>query len=178
MSSLFFINSNKLSYRRYLKNKFERRVPEIEAKLIFRQLVKGIEYCHQKNILHRDIKLDNILIEDSNKSIKIIDFGFSICSATKLKISCGTLAYMAPEIISKIEYSGKKADVWALGVVLYALVCGRFPFRGLNDSDLCKKIISCSYPIPANVSSRCANLLKRILKFCPEDRPDCKEVIK
>jgi len=75
---------------------------------------------------------------------------------------------MAPEIISKIEYCGKKADVWALGVVLYALVCGKFPFRGLSDSDLCKKIIGCSYEAPpVNISSKCGSLLKRILKFCP-----------
>lgn len=75
-----------------------------------------------RNIVHRDIKLENILIDESSKTIKVIDFGFSICTGVKLKIFCGTPTYMAPEIVSKVDYCGKKADIWALGIVLYVLL--------------------------------------------------------
>lgn len=99
--------------------------------------------------------MENILIDEPNKKIKIIDFGFSICTATKLKIFCGTPTYMAPEIVSKVDYCGKKADVWALGIVLYVLLCGKFPFRGISDSELFKKIKSCVYEQPSNISDKC-----------------------
>ena len=81
---------------------------------------------------HRDIKLENVLLNDANTEIKLIDFGFSTCipNDRKIKIFCGTPSYMAPEIVSKIEYEGPPADLWALGVLFFALLCGKFPFRG------------------------------------------------
>ena len=98
-------------------------------------------YLHSLNVVHRDIKLDNILIEEDTKMVKMIDFGFSvIVNQNRLKIFCGTPSYMAPEIVSKIEYSGPPADIWALGVLLYALLCGKFPFRGQNDKELYNNI--------------------------------------
>jgi len=126
--------------------------------------------------VHRDIKIENILIEEQKRLVKIIDFGFSICSASKLKVFCGTPTYMAPEIVSKTEYCGKKADVWALGIVLYVLLCGKFPFRGLSDAELYKKIRSCSFETPAFLSEKCSHLLRKILRFNPSERPDCTEV--
>lgn len=102
-------------------------------------------------VVHRDIKLENMVI-DVSKSVKIIDFGFSIWvpKTKKLKIFCGTPSYMvfillfmflkSPEIVSKTEYFGEKADIWALGIVLYVILCGKFPFKGINDIDLFKKI--------------------------------------
>lgn len=86
------------------------------------------------NVVHRDIKLENILL-DSNHNIKIIDFGFSIIipDDKKLKIFCGTPSYMSPEIVSKIEYVGSKADIWALGILLYVMLQGKFPFKGVSD---------------------------------------------
>ena len=87
---------------------------------------------------HRDIKLENILLDETRERVKMIDFGFSTCIPhdRKVKIFCGTPSYMAPEIVSKIEYSGPPADIWALGVLLFALLCGKFPFRGQNDKEL------------------------------------------
>ena len=84
---------------------------------------------HQRNVTHRDIKLENILLDETRTRVKLIDFGFSACIPYEKKV-CGTPSYMAPEIVSKIEYSGPPADIWALGVLLYALLCGRFPFKG------------------------------------------------
>ena len=91
---------------------------------------------------HRDIKLENILLDETRERVKMIDFGFSTCIPhdRKVKIFCGTPSYMAPEIVSKSEYSGPPADIWALGVLLYALLCGKFPFRGQNDKELYNNI--------------------------------------
>src|SRR5689334_3159288 len=120
------------SLQSYLKSKATRRVEEPEAKKLFRQLCQGISYCHSKNIVHRDIKLENILL-DENLNVKIIDFGFSLSTPLEktLTVFCGTPSYMSPEIVSKHQYRGGPSDVWALGIVLYALLSGRFPFRGI-----------------------------------------------
>jgi serine/threonine protein kinase len=100
---------------------------------------------HQKNVTHRDIKLENLLLEDNTKNIKIIDFGFSIVSKDKKLTSfCGTPSYMSPEIISKKDYYGPPVDIWTLGILLYVLMCGHFPFRGKIDeiSNTINKITS------------------------------------
>lgn len=91
----------------------------------------ALKYCHSKCIAHRDIKLENVLL-DENKNVKIIDFGFSTCIPIhrKVRMFCGTPSYMSPQIVSKVEYAGPPADIWAAGVLLYALLNGCFPFRG------------------------------------------------
>ena len=108
-------------------------MPEDEVKIIFRQIVKAIDYCHNQNVAHRDIKLENVLLTTGDGfSVKLIDFGFSVIvqDDAKLAIYCGTPSYMAPEIVSKQEYFGKPVDIWSLGVLLYAMLAGTFPFRG------------------------------------------------
>ena len=81
---------------------------------------------------HRDIKLENVLLDRSCRIVKLIDFGFSTCvpNDKKIKLFCGTPSYMAPEIVMKEEFRGPPADIWALGVLLYALLSGKFPFKG------------------------------------------------
>lgn len=101
----------------------------------------GVKHCHENNVTHRDLKLDNLLLDGEN-NVKIIDFGFATCFPhdRKTKLFCGTPSYMSPEIVARKEYSGPPADVWALGVILYALVCGSFPFRAPHDRELYRKI--------------------------------------
>lgn len=125
----------KTSLHSYLRSKNGRRLEESEARRVYLQICKGMSYCHSKNIVHRDLKLENILIDDDN-NVKIIDFGFSISITPDktLNIFCGTPSYMAPEIVSKRNYKGQATDVWALGILLYALLCGHFPFRGKECS--------------------------------------------
>ena len=96
---------------------------------------------HSQLICHRDLKLENILVSDKQR-VKIIDFGFSIRTPedVMLKICCGTSSYMAPEIVRKTDYSGFKADIWALGVVLYVLLTGRFPFKAKTEKELFTRI--------------------------------------
>ena len=101
---------------------------------------------HASNVCHRDLKLENILISDRGK-VKIIDFGFSfqVQDNQKLKVFCGTSSYMAPEIIKKQEYSGFASDIWALGVVLYVMLTGRFPFKAKNEKELFSRIVVGNY---------------------------------
>lgn len=132
----------------YLKQHANRRLPEDEAKRIFKQVVEGIRYLHNRCISHRDIKLENLLLDDDN-NIRIIDFGFSTCIPLdrKVKMFCGTPSYMAPEIVNKTEYCGPPADIWALGVLLFTLLCGGFPYRGSTDAELYSKISNAEYRI-------------------------------
>ena len=96
---------------------------------------------HSQLICHRDLKLENILVSDRQR-VKIIDFGFGIRTPedVNLKIFCGTSSYMSPEVTRKIEYSGFKADIWALGVVLYVMLTGRFPFTAKTEKELFSRI--------------------------------------
>ena len=88
---------------------------------------------HARGIAHRDLKLDNILLNVDK--VKIIDFGFAaFCKeGEKLKIFCGTPSYMAPELVRKAEYDGRQVDMWALGVLLFVMLTGTFPFRGVSE---------------------------------------------
>ena len=120
-----------VSLLNFLKSKPNRRIDEKTCKEIYLQILNGITFCHSKNIYHRDIKLENLIVDDNN-NIKIIDFGFSANSPkTKLlSFFCGTPSYMPPEIVQKKDYLGHSADIWSCGILLYAMLCGSFPFRG------------------------------------------------
>ena len=120
-----------LSLMNYLRTKSGKRLDEEEAKIIFKQIAEGLQYLHQKNVAHRDMKLENILIDEEG-NVKIIDFGFSLVTPkTKpLNVCCGTPSYMSPELMARKNYYGHLVDIWALGIILYILVVGVFPFKG------------------------------------------------
>lgn len=166
----------------YLKESPNHKLSELNTRIIFKQIVSAVAYCHSKGIAHRDIKLENILVQPEKKLlIKLIDFGLStVCSPTaevKSKVFCGTPSYMAPEILKKKDYLGTKADIWALGILLYVLLTGTFPFKGASDRELfqriCKGEVLYYGTIPENVQS----LIKRILTVDPESRPTAQEVL-
>ena len=121
----------KTSLYQYLKSKPKKRISEQETKKIFRRIIMGVQYLHCKKIAHRDIKLDNIMVNE-NYDVKIIDFGFSLFTqpGKKLNLHCGTPSYMAPELVAKKDYLGQPVDVWALGVLLYKMLTGYYPFNG------------------------------------------------
>ena len=104
----------------YIKSKRGKRIEERECIKIFKGILEAIIYCHNQNVIHRDLKMENIIL-DENLNVKIIDFGFSTWfkPMQKLRIFCGTPSYMAPEIISKKEYYGPPSDMWSLGIMLY-----------------------------------------------------------
>jgi serine/threonine protein kinase len=116
-----------------------RTIPEEEAKVLFRKLTQGVRYCHEQKVCHRDLKLENVLV-DSAGQVKIIDFGFSSKSGQKMQNFCGTPPYMAPEIAAKVPYWGEPADMWALGVMLYLMLFGKFPFRATSEKELYRLI--------------------------------------
>ena len=131
-----------ISLQQYSKSLTNRIVRETTARRIFKQVAESVAYLHGINTVHRDIKLDNILIEEGTRMVKLIDFGFSVVVAShqRLKIFCGTPSYMSPEIVRKHEYDGKPVDMWALGVLPHVMLTGTFPFRGVSEQDLYQKI--------------------------------------
>ena len=114
-----------------------RKLTEKPAKYIFKQIMQGIAYMHQQGIVHRDIKLDNILL-DGHGNIKIADFGVSrrVIEGELLFEQCGTPAYIAPEIVQEIGYKGFPVDIWSAGVCLYAIMYGSVPFKANQIGDL------------------------------------------
>jgi serine/threonine protein kinase len=115
-----------------------RKLKEDVAKYVFRQVVDGLQYCHSKGIVHRDMKLDNLLLDESG-TVKICDFGVSkqlTSSHETMTEQCGTPAYIAPEILKDKGYRGFGVDIWSLGVCLYALLYGTVPFKANNMSEL------------------------------------------
>ncbi|TPX30896.1 hypothetical protein SmJEL517_g05643 [Synchytrium microbalum] len=122
----------------------------LESRRIFRQIVEAVGYCHEKSFVHRDLKLENILLTD-DLQIKVIDFGFTreYNERRLLDTYCGSVAYAAPEMISGKKYSGPQADVWSLGVILYTLLCGYLPFDDDNDANIHKKILDVEFDTPS-----------------------------
>ena len=153
----------------YVKSK--KRLSEEESKRIFFQLVQSIEYLHSYSVIHRDVKLENVLFND-DKDVKLIDFGFStVCQkGKKLRVFCGTPSYMAPEIVRRSEYEGKPVDMWSLGILLYAILCGYFPFRAKNYPDLYRRIARGVFDIPEELSSNAKDLIRQLLTMDPTQR--------
>ncbi|XP_011022824.1 PREDICTED: serine/threonine-protein kinase SAPK2-like isoform X2 [Populus euphratica] len=120
------------------------RFSEDEARYFFQQLISGVSYCHSMQICHRDLKLENTLLDGSSASrLKICDFGYSKSSVlhSQPKSTVGTPAYIAPEVLSRKEYDGKIADVWSCGVTLYVMLVGAYPFEDPEDSRNFRKTI-------------------------------------
>jgi serine/threonine protein kinase len=147
------------------------KLTENQSKNIFKQLIETIKYIHSKNIVHRDIKLDNILI-DLNNNIKICDFGVGkqYINGEKLKDKCGTPAYIAPEILKNFGYEGPPVDIWSSGVVLYALLSGTVPFKANNSKDLQKLILKGVYKKISGISFEAQDLIDKLLEVDPRKR--------
>ena len=149
------------------------------AKNIFMQLILTLKYLHNMNIVHRDIKPDNILLELDN-TIKLCDFGVSkqIKKGQLLTDSCGTPAFIAPEILKEKAYNPYFTDIWSSGVVLYIMVSGFFPFRGINETELRKSIISGNYPELNDISENLKDLLNKLLEVNPDKRISIDDILK
>ena len=154
------------------------RLPESLARNIFRQLMETIKYIHSKGIVHRDIKPDNILL-NLNNNIKLCDFGVSkeIKKGLLLLDSCGTPAFLAPEILLDDPYDPFMTDIWSCGVVLYVMVSGFFPFAGINETQLHENILNGTFHRINNVSNELMDLINKILEFNPKKRINVDEIL-
>lgn len=132
-------------------------LPEEEARPLFHQILSGVGYAHNQHICHRDLKLENILLKHVNSLalVKIADFGLSdfYRPGVNKKSYCGTLSFLAPEVFKGTSNAGPPLDIWSMGVILFAILCGRLPFESNatsdkpRDSQVRSKIVACQYKI-------------------------------
>ncbi|XP_008259171.3 serine/threonine-protein kinase SIK3 isoform X7 [Oryctolagus cuniculus] len=155
------------------------RMAEKEARRKFKQIVTAVYFCHCRNIVHRDLKAENLLL-DANLNIKIADFGFSnlFTPGQLLKTWCGSPPYAAPELFEGKEYDGPKVDIWSLGVVLYVLVCGALPFDGSTLQNLRARVLSGKFRIPFFMSTECEHLIRHMLVLDPNKRLSMEQICK
>uniref|UniRef100_A0A8C5FAC7 non-specific serine/threonine protein kinase n=1 Tax=Gadus morhua TaxID=8049 RepID=A0A8C5FAC7_GADMO len=155
------------------------RMKEKEARAKFRQIVSAVHYCHQKHIVHRDLKAENLLL-DADSNIKIADFGFSneFTMGSKLDTFCGSPPYAAPELFQGKKYDGPEVDIWSLGVILYTLVSGSLPFDGQNLKELRERVLRGKYRVPFYMSTDCEGILRRFLVLNPTKRCTLEQIMK
>eukprot|EP00826_Nyctotherus_ovalis_P047903 TRINITY_DN5584_c0_g1_i4.p1 TRINITY_DN5584_c0_g1~~TRINITY_DN5584_c0_g1_i4.p1 ORF type:complete len:444 (+),score=96.81 TRINITY_DN5584_c0_g1_i4:1226-2557(+) len=156
-----------------------RKLKENVAKFVFKQLIEGLQHCHSRNVLHRDIKLDNILLNSKGK-IKICDFGVSklVRKGERMVEQCGTPAYIAPEILMDKGYEGFGVDIWSAGIALHAMLYGKVPFKANNMRDLNKMIMKGSYSLKDGISPEAKHLLTKMLEVNPKKRITTSEILK
>ncbi|KAJ4891029.1 Serine/threonine-protein kinase SRK2I [Raphanus sativus] len=156
-----------------------------KARFFFQQLISGVSYCHAMQICHRDLKLENTLLDGSPAPrLKICDFGYSKSSVlhSQPKSTVGTPAYIAPEVLLRQEYDGKIADVWSCGVTLYVMLVGAYPFEDPDEPrdyrKTIQRILSVKYAIPEDVriSPECCHLISRIFVADPATRISIPEI--
>ncbi|KAJ1856790.1 MAP/microtubule affinity-regulating kinase 4 [Coemansia sp. RSA 1822] len=152
---------------------------EKEACGLFRQMISAVDYMHRNSIVHRDLKLGNIMIDRYNQ-IRIIDFGFADTFewGKKLDTFCGSPCYASPEIICGIKYTGPEVDIWSLGVVLYSMLCGTLPFEGKSDKDIYAKISTGKFNIPSHLSHEAQCLIKQMIAVDPALRINMVDIVK
>ncbi|KAG9508723.1 SNF-related serine/threonine-protein kinase [Fragariocoptes setiger] len=164
-----------------IKKQSRSGLPESQAQHIFEQICSAIAYCHSLKIVHRDLKPENILVTDQAHNlthreplIKLIDFGFANQwhPDEKMRTSCGTLAYSAPELLLGEIYDGTKVDIWGLGIMLYILLFGNNPFMQINDNETLTKILDCSFIIPdrSEISESAKQLVRALIRRDPDQR--------
>ncbi|XP_029777592.1 testis-specific serine/threonine-protein kinase 1-like [Suricata suricatta] len=160
-------------------------LPEDDARDKFHQLSSAIKYCHDLNVVHRDLKLENVLLDESF-NIKLSDFGFSKrClrdgsgRLTLSKTFCGSAAYAAPEVLEAVPYQPKVCDIWSLGVILYIMVCGAMPYDDSNIKRMLRlqKEHLVHIPHSRHLTGECKDLLYRMLQPDVRRRLNIDEVL-
>ncbi|KAJ8256951.1 hypothetical protein COCON_G00191030 [Conger conger] len=153
------------------------RLSESEARRKFWQILSAVEYCHNRNIVHRDLKAENLLL-DGHMNIKIADFGFGnfFQPGEPLATWCGSPPYAAPEVFEGQQYEGPQLDIWSMGVVLYVLVCGALPFDGPTLPVLRQRVLEGRFRIPYFMTEDCEHLIRRMLVLDPSKRLSVSQI--
>ncbi|KAJ2001399.1 hypothetical protein GGI04_003265 [Coemansia thaxteri] len=154
------------------------RLHENEARGFFRQIVSAMDYTHRNCIIHRDLKLENVMLDHENR-IRIIDFGFANTFEwdKQLDTFCGSPFYAAPEMVNGIKYTGPEVDIWSMGVILFFMLCGRTPFEGENLKEIYDKISRGRFTMPPFLSSEAQHLLQQMLTVSPKLRISMKGIV-
>ncbi|KAB1211890.1 CBL-interacting serine/threonine-protein kinase 6 [Morella rubra] len=150
------------------------RLREETARVYFQQLISAIDFCHSRGVYHRDLKPENLLLDEEG-NLKVTDFGLSAFTEHLkqdglLHTTCGTPAYVAPEVIGKKGYDGAKADIWSCGVILYVLLAGFLPFQDDNIVAMYRKIYRGDFKCPPWFSSEARRLITKLLDPNPSSR--------
>lgn len=160
----------------FFKNKIPTR---LQTRHIIQQLVLSLEYCHRKGIIHRDIKLDNILI-DKNYNVKLIDFGLCAIKETEfdmMKENLGTVRYTAPELIRGEGYNDS-VDIWGIGIVLFMLLTGEVAFKGSDKETIFHNILEKNIHYSKyNLEKKEVEILKALLQKNPDDRVEIEDIL-
>ncbi|EPY52453.1 CAMK/CAMKL/GIN4 protein kinase Cdr1 [Schizosaccharomyces cryophilus OY26] len=153
-------------------------LPEKEVAHYLIQLLDALSHCHQFRFRHRDLKLENILINPYERVLKIADFGMATVEPDDSYLTnfCGSLHYLAPEIVSHTPYQGAPADIWSCGVIFYALLSNKLPFGGISTDVVYDKILSGTYDLPCSCSTIAQDLLHRMLDVNPSTRITIPEI--
>lgn len=156
------------------------KLKEDVARRYFQQLINAVDFCHSRGVYHRDIKPENLLL-DENDNLKVSDFGLSALTESKrqdglLHTTCGTPAYVAPEVINRKGYDGAKADIWSCGVVLYVLLAGYLPFHDSNLMEMYRKIGKAEYRCPNWFPPEVRRLLSKMLDPNPNTRASMAKI--
>lgn len=172
------------------------KLKEKQARKFARQIASALDYCHRNSIVHRDLKIENILISKTG-DIKIIDFGLSnlFSPRSHLRTFCGSLYFAAPELLQARQYIGPEVDVWSFGIVLYVLVCGKVPFDDQSMPNLHAKIKKGEVEYPQGLTSgklvhmcyqpsrsnqfftECRHIISRMLVTDPKKRASLTEIM-
>jgi len=155
-----------------------RRLGEARARPLFAQMVGAVDYCHEAGVCHRDLKLDNFVLDGSLTRVQLIDFGLAcVCRReTALHRSYGTPCYSAPEIFGGEVYRGPQVDMWSLGVALATMLAGVLPFQACSAAELKRRVVSGRFELPSTVSPEACSLVGSLLCLSPEQRADARAV--
>lgn len=156
------------------------KIKEDVSRKYFQQLISAVDFCHSRGVYHRDLKPENLLLDD-NGNLKVSDFGLSALAESKkqdglLHTTCGTPAYVAPEVINRKGYDGAKADIWSCGVILFVLMAGYLPFHEPNLMEMYKKIGKAEFKFPNWFPSDVRKLISRILDPNPATRISIRKI--
>ncbi|XP_028768873.1 CBL-interacting serine/threonine-protein kinase 10-like isoform X1 [Neltuma alba] len=179
-SKIYFVMEYAKGGELFTKLAKKGKLKEDVAHKYFWQLINAVDFCHSRGVYHRDIKPENLLL-DENGDLKVSDFGLSALAESKredglLHTTCGTPAYVAPEVIKRKGYDGAKADVWSCGVVLFVLLAGYLPFHDPNLVEMYRKIDKAEFECPNGFSPEVRTLLCKMLNPDPDARISMEKI--